>query len=83
MRRPLAIVALSLALATTAAGCYGSYAATKRLNAWNGKATGDKLANSAIHLGLWILPVYPLAILGDFLIFNNVEFVTGSNPLGK
>ena len=30
---------------------------------------------------LWIIPVYELAILGDFLIFNTIEFATGSNPL--
>ncbi len=49
-----------------------------RLHAWNGTATGNKIANSAIHLGLWVVPVYELAIVADFLIFNNVEFITGT-----
>ena len=66
-----------LALAT-AAGCYGSYGAFHALHKWNGHATGDKVGNSAIHFGLWIIPVYELAIVGDFLIFNNIEFVTGT-----
>ncbi len=79
---PLTLV-LGLGLASTQTGCYGSYGAFKKVNAWNGHATGNKVANSAIHLGLWIIPVYPLVLLGDFLIFNTVEFATGSNPIGK
>lgn len=81
MRRTLGTATLAIALATTSTGCYGSYQATKKVNAWNGRATGSGLANSAIHLGFWILPIYPLCIVGDFLIFNNIEFLTGSNPL--
>ncbi len=83
MRRSLATAALALALATTAtsSGCYGTYQATKKVNNWNGQVTGSKVANSLIHFGLWVIPVYPLCIAGDFLIFNTVEFVTGSNPL--
>jgi len=74
------VLALALATAVTQPACYGHYGATKKLNRWNGTATDSPIANSAIHLGLWILPLYPLCILGDFLIFNNVEFVTGKNP---
>lgn len=81
MRRTLASATLALALASASTGCYGTYQATKRVNAWNGHATGSKVANSLIHFGFWVLPVYPICILGDFLIFNNVEFLTGSNPL--
>ena len=72
---PLAVVA---ALATSQVGCYGSYSAFNKLHKWNGGATGSKVANSAIHFGLWILPVYELCIIGDWLIFNNVEFLTGN-----
>lgn len=71
------ITALAL-VAALATGCYGSYGAFHAVHRWNGSATGSKIGNSAIHLGFWILPVYPLCLLGDFLIFNNVEFVTGS-----
>lgn len=71
---PLALIA---ALAVSQPACYGSYGAFNKVHAWNGQATGNKVANSAIHLGLWILPVYELALLGDFVIFNNIEFLTG------
>ncbi len=71
----------ALALALGSSGCYGSYAAFGHVHNWNGHATGSKVANSAIHLGFWIIPIYELCLLGDFLIFNNIEFLTGSSPL--
>jgi hypothetical protein len=74
------VLATSLALASTS--CYGSYGAFNKIHDWNGKATNSKIANSAIHLGLWILPLYELCIIGDFLIFNNIEFITG-DPVFK
>jgi hypothetical protein len=82
MKRSLATLALVTSLSVSATGCLGSYAAFNKLDKWNGHATDSKVANSFIHFGLWIVPVYPIALLGDFLIFNNVEFFTGSNPFG-
>lgn len=73
----LAPLVLATALTAALPGCYGSYGATKALNRWNGTVSSDRIARSAVHLGLWIIPVYPLAFVGDFLIFNNVEFLTG------
>ena len=78
----LAPLALVTVLAATQPACYGSYGATKALNRWNGTVTGSNVANSVIHFGLWVIPVYPLAIAGDWLIFNNIEFLTG-NPVFK
>jgi hypothetical protein len=34
-----------------------------------------------VHFALWVVPAYELILLGDILIFNTVEFWTGSNPL--
>jgi len=71
----LAPVILAAALATTA-GCYGSYGAFHAVHRWNGHATNNKVANSFIHFALWVIPVYELTLVGDFLIFNNIEFLT-------
>jgi hypothetical protein len=73
---------LASVLAVSSAGCYGSYGAFNQLHRWNARATASKVANSFIHFGLWVIPVYQLSLLGDWLIFNNIEFVTGSNPFG-
>lgn len=74
--KALAPLAVATALAAQPA-CYGSYGAFHSIHRWNGHATGSRVANSAIHLGLWILPVYEICLLGDFLVFNNIEFITG------
>jgi len=77
MKKLLAPIVLSAVLAGSA-GCYGSYGAFHAVHKWNGHATGNRIADSAIHFLFWIpLPVYPLVIAGDWLIFNNVEFITG------
>ncbi len=76
---PLVVVA---ALAASQAGCYGSYSAFKAVNRWNGTLSRNNVVNSLIHLGLYVVPVYPIAFVGDFLIFNTVEFATG-NPVFK
>lgn len=72
-------IVLAAALAT-ATGCYGSMGAFNKVHDWNGQATGSKVGNSVINALFWIVPVYPLTILGDVLIFNTIEFATGSNP---
>lgn len=75
----LPALALVATLAASSAGCYGSYGAFNKLHKWNG-TVGDKWVNSAVHFGLWIIPVYELALAGDFLVFNTIEHFTGSNP---
>lgn len=80
MKRLALTATLAVSLSAASTGCYGSYGAFNKVHKWNGTATNSKVANSAIHFGLWILPLYELALIGDFLIFNNVEFLTGSNP---
>jgi hypothetical protein len=75
-------IALMLVLAGTlsaASGCYGSYGAFNAVHKWNGRVTNSKIVNSAVHIAFWLpLPVYELVLLGDFLIFNNIEFLTGA-----
>ena len=73
---PLILAATLTAGIAVQPACYGSYGAFNSVHRWNGHATNSGIANSAIHLGFWIIPVYPLCLLGDFLIFNNVEFIT-------
>lgn len=77
MIKRLAPLVLASVLAAQPA-CYGSYGAFKSVHRWNGTLTSSKVTNSLIHFGLWVIPVYELAVIGDFLIFNNVEFLSGS-----
>jgi hypothetical protein len=76
MKRLIAPLALTLVLAFCMAGCYGSYSASHAMNRWNGHVTGNRLVNSGIHFVL--IPVYLFVVGTDIIIFNNVEFLTGS-----
>ena len=76
----LAPLAVAAALATS--GCYGSYSAARALHRWNGHATKNKYVNSGLHFAMSVIPVYFLVAVGDFLIFNNVEFFTNKPVFG-
>jgi hypothetical protein len=73
--------AFVLALTLLCSGCVGPFNAFNGLSHWNSKVTDSKWANEGIFLGLVIIPVYELMLLGDLIIFNSIEFWSGSNPI--
>lgn len=74
------LLALALIAGLSTQGCYGSFAATRSLHSWNGKV-GGKFVNTLVFWALVIIPVYELLGLGDAIIFNVIEFWSGSNPV--
>jgi hypothetical protein len=72
---------LCLALAILCTSCIGPFNAFNGMVHWNQKATDNKFGNEAIFLGLFIIPVYEVMFLGDLIIFNSIEFWSGSNPI--
>jgi len=81
MRKQLIAFALIATLAGSS--CVGGYRAFGSLASWNTRATDSKWLNELINLGLWIIPVYEVMILADSLIFNSIEFWSGSNPISE
>lgn len=77
---------LSLALAATilfsSSGCFGSFELTKKVWEFNDEVTDSKFVNTLIFYVMYIVPVYGLAVFGDVVIFNLIEFWSGDNPLG-
>lgn len=71
--------ALSMTLLSTS--CLGSFSAFKSLRDWNDGLTSNEFLDNLIFWALNIVPVYILFIVGDALIFNVLEFWTGSNPI--
>lgn len=61
--------------------CLGSFSAFNNLRSWNEGAANGKFVNNLIFWGLHIVPVYPLFFIGDLIIFNVIEFWSGSNPI--
>ncbi|WP_036380368.1 DUF3332 domain-containing protein [Muricauda sp. MAR_2010_75] len=72
---------LLLSSAILFSSCLGSFKAFNNLKDWNQGATDSKFLDNLIFWGLNIVPVYGLFFLGDVLIFNVIEFWSGSNPI--
>ncbi len=72
---------LLLSAAILFSSCLGSFKAFNNLKDWNQGATDSKFLDNLIFWGLNIVPVYGLFFLGDVLIFNVIEFWSGSNPI--
>lgn len=79
MRKVVMSVALAAAVLSTS--CLGSFHAVTSLKHWNDSASDNKFVNNLLFWAMNIVPVYPIFVLGDAVIFNLIEFWSGSNPL--
>ncbi len=61
-------------------GCYGKFQLTRKVYEINSQVK-DKFLRSATTWAFVIIPVYGVAALLDFVLFNTVEFWTGKNPI--
>lgn len=79
LRRSVVAVTLC-AFVFASAGCFGSFRLVGKIYDIN-KGMGSKVVQELVFLVFVILPVYEIASLADAIIFNTIEFWTGSNPL--
>lgn len=75
------MMAVALAASLLFSSCLGSFSAFNNLKDWNMQVSDSKFVNNLVFWGLNIIPVYGLFFLGDTLIFNVIEFWSGSNPV--
>lgn len=78
--RKIVLGALLAGMATQA-GCFGSFALTNKLYQFNDGVSDSMVVKEILFLAMVIVPVYEIGMLGDAIILNLVEFLTGSNPL--
>lgn len=79
----LALIAVSSILAlSTLTGCYGKFALTRKIYQVNGQVS-DKFLRSGVTWAFVIFPVYGVAAFLDFVLFNTIEFWSGSNPVAQ
>jgi hypothetical protein len=71
-------VGISMVLMTS---CIGSFGLSSKVLKWNKSVSNDKFINELIFLGLYIIPVYEVSYFLDVVLFNSVEFWTGSSPV--
>jgi len=82
IKTPSFLLASVVSASTLLAGCYGSFALTKKVHEWNGEVSPNKFVQWLVFLGLNVIPVYGIAVAVDVLVANTLEFWTGSNPVG-
>jgi len=78
--KTLAAALLSLGLF---ASCLGPNRLFNQLHSWNESATEDSWANVGIFVVFNVIPLYPLAYAGDIVLFNSIEWWSGSNPVER
>lgn len=79
MKRLIMCVCLSSTILFNS--CLGSFSAFNNLRDWNDGLTDSKFLDNVIFWALNIVPVYGLFFLGDAIIFNVIEFWSGTNPI--
>jgi len=77
MKKIVASLVLAAFLST---GCTGSFNLTKKVNNFH-RSQADKWSDELCFLLVALTPIYSLAMLGDAIIFNSIEFWTGDNPV--
>ena len=76
--RAWCIVLLSIAAFPMITGCYGRFPLTKGLYKLNGDATTNKLAQSCLFWLLAWCQLYTVAMLGDAIVIDLIEFWSGN-----
>ncbi|MFT5735725.1 MAG: hypothetical protein ACJAU2_000843 [Maribacter sp.] len=79
MKKFITCIAMSSMLLFSS--CLGSFSAFNNLKEWNQDVSDSKFVNNLVFWGLNIIPVYGLFFFGDTVIFNVIEFWSGSNPI--
>lgn len=78
--KPLAAIVIGSSVLMT--GCMGKFALTDKLYTWNKQVDKNKWVQEGVFVALAVvLPVYGLALLADGIIFNSIDWWTGSNPI--
>jgi Domain of unknown function (DUF3332) len=63
-------------------GCFGKFQLTRKVYEVN-QSIDEQYSRSALTWVLVIVPVYAVAGVLDFVVFNLIEFWTGQNPLDQ
>ena len=81
MKRMIAALVLMGFLPVVSTGCFGGFQLTRKVYQFNREVSPDKWVREVAFLAMAIFPVYGAATFLDAVVFNSVEFWTGSNPV--
>lgn len=77
----MTLAGLLFAFSLTMTGCFGSFQMTRSVYQWNESVTPNKFAQTLLFYGMNVVPVYSAAGFLDLVVFNLVEFWSGTNPI--
>jgi len=80
-RRRTLLFSLTLLALLAFPGCFGRFAMTGAVQKFNLELTTDQWGRELTFVGLYIIPVYPIATFGDLFVVNSIEFWNGENPM--
>ena len=73
-----ALLSLVLAVGLASSSCLGPDPMYNGIKNWNADLTEKDWLNEIVFLGLTIIPVYPIALLGDVLVVNTIGYWSGN-----
>ena len=65
-------------MASALSGCMGGFKLTRGVYEWNDSSC-DRWTREAMFISCQVLPVYGMALAGDLLIYNPIEFWSGND----
>jgi hypothetical protein len=77
------VLGLSVALATTAAGCFGRFRAMNAVYDFNKSASDNTVVRSLLMCAMIIIPVYGVSFLIDAIVLNTLDFFNGTGGVAK
>ncbi len=79
--RKVFFVAAAASIMITQTGCFGSFNLVKKVYELNEGISDNKVVKTLFFYLLNIVPIYGAASFLDIVIFNLIEFWSGSNPI--
>lgn len=79
--RKILFCAAALSIMISQTGCFGSFALVQKVYEFNDDISDNKFVKTLLFYVLNIIPVYGIAGFVDVVIFNLIEFWSGSNPI--
>jgi hypothetical protein len=72
---------LTVGLGLGSTSCLGPDAAYASVKQWNADLSDKDWVNEVVYIGLNIIPVYPIVLFGDIVIFNTIRYWSGESTI--
>jgi hypothetical protein len=84
MKNGLSMLVLSMLLILSmGTGCIGNFGLSGEVRKFNLEVSKDRWGREIVFVVLYVIPVYPISGLLDIVVFNSIEFWTGTNPINR